>query len=98
MRVSQEEKLLILGIREQAEAIGLSIEDIPDGWLKSKTSSIRFKNPNFRPKVEKELEELEQAVIQRMQEHVPVYPEIIRKPSKDGHLLVIDPADIHLGK
>lgn len=98
MRLSQEERLLILGIREQADAVGLKIEDIPDGWLKSKTSSIRFKNPNFKPKEEKDLEEAARSLIEDMKNHSPSYPVIKRKPSSESHCLVLDPADVHLGK
>lgn len=33
-----------------------------------------------------------------MREYAPVYPEIVRNIITDGHLLVIDPADVHIGK
>ena len=33
-----------------------------------------------------------------MLQAAPVYPKLKREQSKDSHLLVIDPADIHIGK
>lgn len=36
--------------------------------------------------------------IAAMDEHSPKYPKIKRKKVKEGHLLVIDPADVHVGK
>lgn len=36
--------------------------------------------------------------IAEMQSHAPQYKTIKRKPLTDGHLLVLDPADVHFGK
>jgi hypothetical protein len=36
--------------------------------------------------------------IQEMSAYAPVYRTIKRKPLEDGHLLIIDPADVHFGK
>lgn len=38
------------------------------------------------------------AIIKDMQNYIPEYPKIKREKTKDSHLLVIDPADIHIGK
>ena len=37
-------------------------------------------------------------LIADMQQYSPVYPELKRWPSENGHLLVIDLADLHIGK
>ncbi|MEO0900765.1 MAG: hypothetical protein AAFY00_01675 [Bacteroidota bacterium] len=46
-RLSEEEFELIKGIRDAGKEHGISLEHIPDGWLKNKNSSLRFKNPMF---------------------------------------------------
>jgi len=48
-RLTEDEYDLIKGIREQCKEHQIGIENVPDGWLKSKQSSIRFKNPAYRP-------------------------------------------------
>ena len=41
---------------------------------------------------------LRDKVIEEMNKHSPSYPQIKRRRNNDSHLLVIDPADIHIGK
>lgn len=38
------------------------------------------------------------AIIKDMQDYIPTYPTLKRESIKDSHLLVVDPADIHIGK
>lgn len=47
-RITEEEYLLIKGIRDQCKAHDIGIENVPDGWLKGKESSLRFKNPAYK--------------------------------------------------
>ena len=47
---------------------------------------------------ERKLERLKDDIVAMAKEYAPKYPTIKRKQSKDPHLLVIDPADIHIGK
>lgn len=42
--------------------------------------------------------DVKEAIIKDMENYIPEYPEIKREKSKDSHLLVVDPADIHIGK
>lgn len=97
-RITTEEFHLIKGIRLQCEKLGVGIENIPDGWLKSKEASIRFKNPAYKPKEETDFKELGERILEEVKKHSPKYKKIDRTPSKEGHCLVIDPADIHIGK
>ena len=55
-RLSEDEWTLIKSIREQCAAHGIGLNHVPDGWLKSKESSLRFKNPVFKPQEEQERE------------------------------------------
>lgn len=63
---------------------------LPDG---SKVSAF-IKNP----KVEEEERRFWEDLIEEVKNHAPVYPKLKRGINKDNHLLVIDPADIHIGK
>jgi len=77
---------------------GLNPDQVKHGWFKSKETSLFVKNPNFKSDQVQKSEDLKNQIIKDLQEHSPVYPKIKRTKSKDGHLLVVDPADIHIGK
>ena len=47
-RITEDEYQLLLGIREQCKEQGIGLEYVPDGWLKGKRSSLRFKNPLYK--------------------------------------------------
>jgi len=80
----------------ECEAVGLPIENVSNYWYKGKQYSVHVKGDK-----QKTYEEIRDEVIASMQDYSPVYPEIIRDNNgvnTDGHLLVVDPADIHIGK
>ena len=80
------------GLAKECEAQGIAVSDVSHYWHKGKSFSIFSKAPK------KTYEDVRDEVIADMQAHAPKYPKIKRKKVKDGHLLVIDPADIHIGK
>lgn len=43
-------------------------------------------------------EDIRDELIKEMDKHSPKYPKISRKPIQDGHLLVVSPTDIHIGR
>ena len=94
--VTDEEKEIFKGIQNQCEAAKLNVEDVKHGWLKTKESSLFFKNPNFGGG--KSYEELRDELITELKEYSPSFPEIKRTKSTNGNCLVIDPADVHIGK
>jgi len=71
---------------------GASVEDAERYWYKQKHISILFK-----PK-QRTLEDLKKEMMEGMSNYSPSFPKFVRKKIKDGHCLVIDPADIHIGK
>lgn len=73
---------------------GFDGENWSHGWLKTDTSSIFIKNEEGFVTYEDMKDEL----IAEMRKHAPKYPVIKRKKITDGHLLVIDPADVHINK
>jgi hypothetical protein len=85
-------------VRDEAEAAGLDPNSVKSGWIKSDEASLYFKNPNFKTPTEIGIENLAENLIKEVKEYAPKYPKIKRNKSKDGHLLVVDPADIHIGK
>lgn len=80
------------GLAEECEAVGIPFDNVTQYWHKSKHYSVFVKN---QPK---SYEEIRDDLIADMQHYAPEYPKLKRKKSKDAHLLVIDPADIHIGK
>ena len=82
-------------VKEEARSEGLDPNDVHSGWIKSKNASLYFKNANFRSR---DLKQFKEDLIQELQQYAPEF-EYIEKPNvSDGHLLLISPADIHIGK
>ena len=98
----QDDEIEILNsyraIKLESNGLGLDDKDVKHGWLKSKNASLFFKNPNFKEQEEENYEKIRQSILDEISTHVPMYPNLQRNEQKDGHLLVIDPADIHIGK
>jgi len=80
------------GLQIACEENGIPIESVGHYWYKGKHYSIHAKNtaPSW--------DEIKDKIIDEMRDYAPAYPVIIRHKIVDGHLLVIDPADIHIGK
>lgn len=99
LRVSKEEHDLIMSMRDkhtalaaECEAKGIPLEDVNHYWHKGEHFSIHVKNnaPSYL--------DIRDEVIACMKEYAPIYPKIVREPITGGYLLVVDPADIHIGK
>jgi hypothetical protein len=78
----------------ECESIGIPIENVKHGWYKGKHWSIAFKADEDGPTFDQMLKDHIEAV----KEHAPVYPTLQRSSVSNGNLLVIDPADVHIGK
>lgn len=61
-------------------------------WLKTRDVSLFVKNGNFY-----DYEDIRDKLINEMKNHAPIYKKIERDP-KNEYLLIVDPADIHIGK
>ena len=90
------------GIFKATDSVDVSPQDVKHMWIKTKEGVSAFvKNPEFVEKEEKDFESIVLASIERMKEHSPKLKSIRRKPfTKDAQpkLLVVDPADCHIGK
>ena len=82
-------------IKQEADFNNVDVDDIKHLWVKSKESSLFVKNPSFRLKAYNQFKD---DIIEELKKHSPAYKKIKRSKQKDGHLLVIDPADVHIGK
>jgi len=94
-RLNEQEYDLIKkhrALQKECEAMGIPLKDVDHYWHKGQNFSLHVKNKVVSP------EELRDGIIEAMDKHSPSYKKIPRTKSEDGHLLVIDPADIHIGK
>lgn len=78
-------------LNKECENIGLPVDMVSNYWFKGKHFSIHVKG-------EKSFFDVADDIVSVMKSHAPKYPKINYPKIKDGHLLVIDPADIHIGK
>lgn len=78
---------------KECEEVGLPIENVSNYWYKGKQYSIHVKGDKC-----KSYEEIRDEIVKSMDSHSPKYETITRTNIVDGHLLVVDPADIHIGK
>ena len=66
------------------------------GWLKTKDASIFIKNQNGEDRIP--FEELREDFISEMKSYSPSFKKIKRGKINDPHCLVLDIADLHIGK
>ena len=86
------------GILDACNELEVNTENVKHLWRKDKSNSVFVKNPLYVEKEEKQIKELRTELIKDLQKYAPKFKLIKRKSNIDGHLLVIDPADIHIGK
>lgn len=98
-RLTEEEYEVIKQLRKRHEALekeceekGIPIEDVKHYWYKGDNFSINVKSPSVS------YIDIKDSIIKEMTSHAPRYQSIKREKVKEPHLLVIDPADIHIGK
>ena len=94
-RLTDEESEMVKNHRAlkiECETNGIPMSDVNHYWYKGKSFSLHVKNNGVS------LDKVRQDIIKAMNSHSPSYAKIKRTKSETGHLLVIDPADIHIGK
>lgn len=80
------------GLVEHCKEVGVDAAAVTSYWHKSKKYSM-----NVKPG-QPDMELLKELILSEMKDYSPEYIPIDREPSIEPHLLVIDPADIHIGK
>jgi hypothetical protein len=80
-------------VAKEADKVGIPVESISHYWYKGKQFSIFSKNN------QKTYFDVRDEIVQSIKEHAPEFNTHFNYQTvKDPHLLVIDPADIHIGK
>ena len=87
----REEKSKHEALEKECLEKGIPMESVNYYWYKSEKFSLNVKN-NFS------VEDLFNNIIQEVKQYSPKYPKVDYKKHNEPHLLVIDPADIHLNK
>jgi hypothetical protein len=83
-------------IDNYCEMAGVPTHNVKHGWVKTKDTSLFFKNPDFEGAVD--YDKIREQLINDLKDYAPTYPPLTRTKIQDGHLLVVDPADVHIGK
>lgn len=94
-RLTEEESEIInnhRALKVECELKGIPLSSVNHYWYKGKRFSIHVKKDGIS------LDKVRDDIIKAMNKHSPSYPKIQRKKNNNSHLLVIDPADIHIGK
>lgn len=79
---------------KECQTLGIPIDKVKHYWHKGKHFSINVGNSSSAS-----YEDMRESIVQDMLNHAPSYPSILRKKDdSEGYLLVIDPADVHIGK
>lgn len=94
-RLNEDEYNMVMqhkALKKQCDRKGIPVENVKSYWFKGKRFSMNVKTDIVS------YDKIKEGIIKDMNEHSPKYPKIKRTKVKDGHCLVIDPADIHIGK
>lgn len=86
------------GIKNATDSVDVNDEDVKHGWIKTDKASLFFKNPNFKTETEQGFEIIKEETIEETKKHAPKYKKIERIEDTESNLLVIDIADLHIGK
>lgn len=86
------------GIEDSCDSLEVDPTTVKHLWKKSKKESVFVKNPLFVSQTEKTYLDLRDTILSDLKDFEPKFDIIQRDSLKDAHLLVIDPADIHIGK
>jgi hypothetical protein len=100
-RLKQDEIEILMqyrGIKNATDQAGVDDKDVKHGWLKTKQASLFFKNPNFKVEELNAIQQIKDECIKEVKLYAPKYHAIETIKSEDTHLLVIDIADLHIGK
>ena len=85
-------------IKQASDILGINDQDVKHGWLKTDNASLFFNNPNFKNESEQGFEIIKSECIAAVKNHAPKYDKPKFEKTDDSHLLVIDIADLHIGK
>ena len=79
-------------LADECNEVGIDVGSVSHYWYKSQKFSI-FAKPNEYTK-----DDFLQSIEELISQYSPKYPSIDYPTRQDGHLLIINPADVHIGK
>lgn len=79
-------------LKQECEASGIPFDKVKYYWYKSEKFSINVAGDS------ENLKEHMDSFIESLKSYAPKYPKLTYQKKKEPHLLVVDPADIHIGK
>lgn len=85
-----------LGLLKANALANVSVPNVPYYWDKSKDLSVFVKNPLYNPQTD--FNALKDELIDEVKKYAPEYKTFEREQINEGHLFLIDPADVHIGK
>ena len=94
--LTEKEVKKLEGIRQACKDGDVNPEDIKHGWLKTDSASLFFTNPEYKDQAVKETETLKSEIVKWVESKSPKVKKFKARAGK--HLLVVDPADVHIGK
>jgi len=88
------------GSYNATESLDIDNTTVKHMWIKNKETSLFVKNPNYIEPDEnvENIEVLKKLLIEDLSKYSPKYDSYVRQDKNEANLLVIDPADVHIGK
>ena len=86
------------GVKEATDNLKVDVTTVKHLWKKDKHNSVFVKNPQYVEPLQANFKDLSKTLIEDLQKYSPTFPKLERVKDKDSYLLVVDPADIHIGK
>lgn len=79
-------------LSKECQEKGIPIESVNHYWYKGENFSIHVKGKEIN------YFDIRDDIVEDMKQYSPKYPTIKYVKNKESHLLVVDPADLHIGK
>jgi len=97
-QLNQIKKERSKGVVDSCKKLEIDPTTVKHLWKKTKQESVFIKNPLYVTEEEKTYLDLRDQIVKDLEKYSPRFKKIIRKKSKESYCLVVDPADIHIGK
>ena len=95
---SSQLELLNSGIIQSSNELEVDPATVKHLWKKTKKESIFVKNPLYVSPMEKTYFDLRDKIVKDLKQYAPKFDKINRDKKSEPHLLIVDPADVHVGK
>ena len=97
-QINKIKELRNKGVIESCDKLEIDATTVKHLWKKTKDESVFIKNPLYVSQSEKTYLDLRDEIVKDLQEYTPKFTKIKREKLNKSYCLVVDPADIHIGK